>query len=1203
MMSSTFECTTCHEASDDRGMMKHLSSTRHKTVLDMGTTDEVNCEECSNNNIHQLQIIRFGGDDIRILCNSCFNKEYSDSQKPSTSYSLSNGSILSYWDNYVKVRDCQCVVCEKDTDLNVNSKKKVLCTSCLQMQEPRDINDYVSEDSGKFLFIYLGIKETSNNKTKKVKRKVGRKKNMRKPRVKKPLTVHEQMAKNAYETKKQNNIMNNASSVTLSSFKGIKASNSSTSLQKSFSQADIKQNTMHSTKSRSPVNINTIRLSPMSSNFKTSTKSNKVQQNKGNRFNNANKSTTTDTTSNQQNTKKTQSSSNNRNTKSNASRSPDTSSNQAQSKKKNNNNDRDNRNNSKNNNNRENLNNSKSNNNRENLNNSKNNKNGSKPSKIDNNKSSTPNNDINNSNSRWAESWTTDSTKNATQVSKKSSFQNVRNGTSNSNKKAKSLSTDKKPKENKIVKNIENSNWSKGMKATVNDPWSSTWDSDPIEPKKTSNNSTSKALDNKRMDSKAKRNENSNKLLANDKKDKNDNSKQSITKESNMVGKQVNYVEEGVRVQTYNRYKATLSYENLSTYFADFSYAMFLEEKLETQFVQNFSIMWPKDRKEKCFVLTINAKNNPEIDRIVPPNLQRLGRKPFVNRQPIMLCTQDEKSVWYTYVKETADKKGKITLLLELYFWNPVQLPINGSNEEFKILPCSPQTTRILFSMAKIDNPNFINLILGKNTIKQVEFKNRLTYSKDTFNESQKSTIQHVLNNDITIVQGPPGTGKTSTIEEIIIQMIKSFNSFPILVVAASNIAIDNIAEKFIGNDKGIRVLRVVSEAKESEYRNDHPLAPICLHHIVYNQLSPNSLETLAKLKSGNTNFLSKNAYNKFLDEKNKIADRYVSQAQIIFTTNIAAGGRNLKGLKELPVVIMDESTQSSEAATLVPLSLPGIKTFVFVGDEKQLSTFSNVPQLEMSLFERVLLNGRYTNPHMLDTQYRMHPQISEFPIKTFYNGELKDGVTSDQRSRKDINYPLYFYDFNRGPESRVSRYQNGMSSFTYTNGYEAREILKILYKLILDKKVSRSEISIITPYSAQRDLISEILEKDPVVNPDSLEIIRDVDEIDLFNSRGNNNTAAKTINIINGIYIATIDSFQGHENNFIIFSCVRSNNENKVGFVSDRRRMNVALTRARNGLIIVGNARVLSLGSHLWKSYVNYVEKKKLLFKSFDDY
>lgn len=399
--------------------------------------------------------------------------------------------------------------------------------------------------------------------------------------------------------------------------------------------------------------------------------------------------------------------------------------------------------------------------------------------------------------------------------------------------------------------------------------------------------------------------------------------------------------------------------------------------------------------------------------------------------------------------------------------------------------------------MTRVQNPKFIKLLLGQEKIKQVDFNNRLQFTKDTFNESQKAAIQHVLNNSITVLQGPPGTGKTSTIEEIILQLIENFHILPILCVAASNIAIDNIAEKFMVNRPDIKILRIVSQSKESQYNDQHLLGKICLHNIVYDQLSADMKDNIRKLRSGIPGLVSKNQYNKLLSTQNAISDRYIAQAQIIFTTNIASGGRQLKAIKELPAVIMDESTQSSEVSTLVPLSLPGIRRFVFVGDEKQLSSFSNVPQLEMSLFERILSNGTYEKPHMLDTQYRMHPAISEFPIKTFYEGKLKDGVSAKDKEWPGIKFPLFFYQCNSGPESRVYNSKRGMRGFTYNNKFEAEAIVRLVHKLILEKGVSTHEIGIITPYSSQRDLISEMFVSDPIINPSGKAMEQEMDKDD----------------------------------------------------------------------------------------------------------
>lgn len=303
----------------------------------------------------------------------------------------------------------------------------------------------------------------------------------------------------------------------------------------------------------------------------------------------------------------------------------------------------------------------------------------------------------------------------------------------------------------------------------------------------------------------------------------------------------------------------------------------------------------------------------------------------------------------------------------------------------------------------------------------------------------------------------------------------------------------------------------------------------------------------------------------------------------------------------------MDEATQSSEASTLVPLSLPGIRNFVFVGDEKQLSSFSNIPQLETSLFERVLSNGTYKNPLMLDTQYRMHPKISEFPIKKIYNGELKDGVTDEQKAWPGVQHPLFFYQCDLGPESRVRSTQRDIVGFTYENKHECVEIVKIIQILMLDKKVPLEEIGVITPYSAQRDLLSDILTKNVVINPKQISMQQEYDEIELFNAAGSQGTAGSlqnnVINIINGLHVATVDSFQGHEKSFIIFSCVRNNTENKIGFLRDKRRLNVALTRAKHGLIVVGNKNVLRKGDPLWKDYITYLEEQDVIFTDLTAY
>ncbi|KAM3161035.1 Helicase ATP-binding domain-containing protein [Lachancea thermotolerans] len=1060
--------------------MKHLSATRHKTIVSLPSEEEVCCEECQNNNVHLLQIIRFGGEDIDLLCTSCFSRDYAESEKPSTVYSLANGSLLKNWQRYVKVRDCCCGECGKESKLNVNNKGNVLCDLCLSKKA--NVKDYVSESSGKFLYTLLGIQDVSNGKSvyKKGGRKIGRGQKgkgrtagkTRKPREKKPLTRLEEMAKDAYETKKVNSIISSDSNISLRSFKGIKASKNDTPNGERNSNANRQMKQMKPAVNKGPKSGSKGLAKPKNSPINPSLKSKnsqKVHENPTSSAKTKPSSKIEKKAIEEKQALGSESRFQKRKAPITASKSTPASKNRA----------------------------------------------GKTPTKIEQTKGERPN------------------------------LGKTRTGPGKASG-GKDLSPKGALKSNANTKN-------------------------PV-----------KSLPKRPINTKG-------------------NEQQMVLTEETAS---VEDFEEGEPIKRFTQYVPKKSYSTLKDYFNEFSFALFLEGRLENDFLQDFQITWPKNAQEQAFVVNMKADSS-EVKKLLPPNLVKLGRLPFTNQQPLMLTDQDETKVWYAYVRELESRKNNITLLLELYSWNKLPLPIKAGNSHFKLLPCSAQVNRIMFAMTRVQNPKFIKLLLGQESIKQLNFNNRLQFTKDTFNESQKAAIQHVLNNSITVLQGPPGTGKTSTIEEIILQLIENFHTLPILCVAASNIAIDNIAEKFMENRPDIKILRIVSQSKESQYNPKHMLGKICLHNIVYEQLPADMKDNISKLRSGIPGLVSKNQYNKLLSTQNAISDRYIAQAQIIFTTNIASGGRQLKAIRELPAVIMDESTQSSEVSTLVPLSLPGIKRFVFVGDEKQLSSFSNVPQLEMSLFERILTNGTYEKPHMLDTQYRMHPAISEFPIAKFYEGKLKDGVTAEDKKWPGISYPLFFYQCNQGSENKVFNSKRGMRGFTYNNAHEAEYILAVLHKLILEKGVKTDEIGVITPYSSQRDLISEMLVKDPIVNPSGKAMEQEMDKDDALGGGESVSGSANkvTINIVNGVYVATVDSFQGHEKSFVLFSCVRNNSENKIGFVKDRRRMNVALTRAKNGLVVVGNKDVMKKGDQLWADYINYLEEKEVIFETLDNY
>lgn len=533
-----------------------------------------------------------------------------------------------------------------------------------------------------------------------------------------------------------------------------------------------------------------------------------------------------------------------------------------------------------------------------------------------------------------------------------------------------------------------------------------------------------------------------------------------------------------------------------------------------------------------------------------------------------------------------------IEVVVQLYPWNNEPLPHLSHIDDLKVMPLSIPVSRVFTAMSQLEKPTFKKMLLGNEPIRQIFFRNHVNLTRDLFNPSQKVAIQSVLNNAITVLQGPPGTGKTSTIHEIILQLLDQLNTYPILVCASSNIAIDNIAEKLLPTH-GKQILRITALEKEREYNKQHLLASICLHHKVYDALSLKYKEMVNDLRRGTIGFGS-TAYKKYLAEQYEITKQYVAQARVIFTTTVVAGSGQLKSIAKCPVVIMDEATQSSEPTTLIPLSMKGVDKFVFVGDQRQLSCFSLVPSLSLSLFERVLLNGSYKTPHMLDTQYRMHPGISEFPRNRFYGGALQDGIDAGARAYPGVpaDQPVYFWDTKgTARESSVRNRLREDRGYTYANRGEINYIAQVVKNLVYEKGVKREDIGIITPYLGQRNMISEVLAKDDLINPErgAVQIEVDIDDI-------TNDSKPVTIHVVLGIMIASIDAFQGREKNFLVMGCVRSNPEGKIGFLKDERRLNVALTRAKYGLVIIGDVACLKRGDPLWKEYLEYLEARKAI-------
>jgi len=291
-------------------------------------------------------------------------------------------------------------------------------------------------------------------------------------------------------------------------------------------------------------------------------------------------------------------------------------------------------------------------------------------------------------------------------------------------------------------------------------------------------------------------------------------------------------------------------------------------------------------------------------------------------------------------------------------------------------------------------------------------------------------------------------------------------------------------------------------------------------------------------------------------DEKSRSVIRSVlSTTNVIATTCTSADDPALKGIT-FPYVLIDEATQVTEPNSLIPL-MNGCKQLVLIGDPEQLSPTLlvatpendyNSPQLHQlseTLFHRL---QKSLPSHFLNEQYRMHPRIAAFPSKVFYNNELNSAKSTFFRKAPDspiFSERVMFID-TQSTETQCGR--------SYRNEREGEIVTKLVQQLLQDT-ITSNNIAVLAPYAAQVKHIHE----------------------SLFATKG--------------VEVCTIDAFQGREKDIIIFSTVRCNTQGSLGFVDDKYRMNVLLTRAKRSIIGVGSMKMLS-SSLLWNQWLQQVDK-----------
>jgi regulator of nonsense transcripts 1 len=295
------------------------------------------------------------------------------------------------------------------------------------------------------------------------------------------------------------------------------------------------------------------------------------------------------------------------------------------------------------------------------------------------------------------------------------------------------------------------------------------------------------------------------------------------------------------------------------------------------------------------------------------------------------------------------------------------------------------------------------------------------------------------------------------------------------------------------------------------------------------------------------------------------VIDDILRECDVLCATCITVGVVMLSSLR-FTHVLMDEATQATEVSSLIPL-IRGCRKLVLIGDHKQLppTLLSQRAQelgLGLSLFDR-LVRTDGTDYSMLQRQYRMHPVIADFASKHFYNGLLTSAVTAGERP------PPKGLDF-KNPERPVAFVRvGGESEFlevdsngSKCNVREAQAIVGLVLQLLRAGEITKSQIAVISPYSAQTRTIKGMLIK--AFAPQALD----------------------------GLRIDTVDGFQGMEKEVVIVSTVRSNGRGTVGFLRDYRRTNVLLTRARRALVVYGNEHTLRK-DETWRSWLEWYAEK----------